>query len=172
MLPPVISFAVLLGLIGLRSMARMERWIEVGQLFDTLLHIRRETRYALALGRWLELAAERAETSEELWRDFQFLLAKLKFTAVTLRMGDTERRWANAAFQSQPDDVTDEHQFSTDGQRVTLGITASPHTMSPKVFFLLAELAAEGWLKASLNWQARRGRPQLFGKVPAKSESP
>ena len=172
MLPPVISFAVLLGVLGLRSMARMERWIELGQLFSTMLHIRRETQYALALGRWLELAAKRAETSEEVWSDFQFLVRKLKFTTVTLRVGETERRWVNSALESHPDDLTDEHQFTMDGQRVVLGITASPNTMAPKVFFILAELAAEGWLKASLNWQARRASLALIGKVPAKSESP
>ena len=172
MLPSVISFAVLFGLIGLRSMARLERWIEVRHLFGTLLQVRRETRYALALSRWLELSAERAENAEELWHDFQFLLAKLKFTTVTLRVDGIERRWVNAAFQPQADDVTDEHQFSADGKSVTLGITASPHTLPPKVFFLLAELATEAWLKASQKWRLRHGRPVLFGTSPAKTDLP
>lgn len=162
MLPPVISFAVLIGLVGLRSMARLERWIEVRHLFGSMLHIRRETRYALALGHWLELAAERADSTEELWQDFQFLLAKLKFTTVTLQLDGAERRWTNAAFQLRPDDFTDEHQFSIDGKRVTLDITGSPHVMPSKVFFLVAELAAEAWLKASQKWQLRHGRPPLF----------
>lgn len=172
LLPAVISFAVLVGLIGLRSMARLERWIEVRHLFGTLLQIRRETRYALALSHCLELSAERAESAEELWRDFQFLLVKLKFTAVTLRVAGAERRWVNPALHPQPDDVTDEHQFSADGKRVTLEITGSPHTLPPKVFFLLAELAAEAWLKASQKWQLRHGSPVLFGNDPAKPELP
>ena len=170
MLPPVIGFALLVGLIGLRSMARLERWIEVRHLFGTMLEVRRETRHALALSRWLELSAERTENSEELWRDFQFLLGKLKFTAVTLRIEGVERRWVNAASPPQSGDLTDEHHFSNSGKPVTLEIHGSPSTLTPKVFFLLAELAAEAWLKAAHQWQQKHRGPVQFSRNPEATE--
>ena len=49
-----------LALKDVRAMARMQNWLEVRHLIGTVGDIRRASRYALALSRWFELAAERA----------------------------------------------------------------------------------------------------------------
>jgi UDP-GlcNAc:undecaprenyl-phosphate GlcNAc-1-phosphate transferase len=126
-------------------------WIEIAGQLGKSLTLRKETRYALALGRWLEMEAERQDSLDALWQDYQFVVKRLGFASVHLRLpdgGDTRL-------------VHEFDEATTDLQKVcheldngsVIQFFASPGTLPEPLFKLLADLAAETWHRAALRWR-------------------
>src|SRR5262249_11934898 len=79
LLPIAVGFLFLVLVVSARSFGFVQDWFAMGSLMGKALELRRETRYALALSRWLELEAERCESLQVLWENFQFVAQKLGF---------------------------------------------------------------------------------------------
>ena len=77
-------------------------WFKIPSQLGHLLSLRKETRYALSLDRWLVLAAERDGSMETLWEDYRVMVRKLGFIQVALTLPDrTTRSWQAERFRHE-----------------------------------------------------------------------
>ena len=146
-IPLTMGLTCMVLLISAGSFRFSREWFAVGRVLGNSLETRKETRYALALGRWLELEAERAQTRQNLWCDFEFLVKKLGFCEIALIDAG---RWVGAESRAQ-----------ARGQRYVcrrvlpsgdaLELQAST-ALSPEMVELMAELATEIWVKSLARW--------------------
>lgn len=158
-LPILFGFLCLTLILSARSFNFSRDWFAVGRVLENSLEVRKETQYALALGNWLELEAERAESLDTLWRDFEFTARKLGFASVAIQFGTDTRTWLLPGTSS--DVWTSTHELNLDGG-MSLEFTAQKAAMSERVFEQLTELAAESWLKAAARWRATHEKPFRF----------
>jgi UDP-GlcNAc:undecaprenyl-phosphate GlcNAc-1-phosphate transferase len=160
--PILFGCLCLILLLSARSFNFSRDWFAVGRVLENSLELRKETQYALALGRWLEMEAERSPALEDLWADFVFMARKLGFTGVELRLKDGARTWQ---LPEQPDSVPAlrrVHELNLDGVML-LEFGADSKRIPPHVFEHVSELAAEYWLKAATRWKAVNKLPLRFG---------
>jgi UDP-GlcNAc:undecaprenyl-phosphate GlcNAc-1-phosphate transferase len=166
--PILFGFLCLVLILSARSFSFSRDWFAVGRVLENSLELRKQTHYALALARWLELEAERAETVEALWADFAFTVKKMGFVSVTLKAADWELAWQ--AEKSAAADWHRTHELNLDGL-VTLEFGGVTSVMSNRVFYHLSELAAESWFKAAGRWRTTAEKP--FRPVaPGSHQSP
>jgi UDP-GlcNAc:undecaprenyl-phosphate GlcNAc-1-phosphate transferase len=154
LLPILFGFMCLTLVISARSFSFSRDWFAVGRLLGSSRDIRKKTRCALALSRWLELEAEESYSAEALWADFTFLARKLGFTKVQLFHRDGEKTW-ETPFQvptSAPPHCV--RQETNHASFHALEFSAPSHAMTLRVCELLSELAAEACVKACVRWQA------------------
>ncbi len=129
-------------------------WFKIPSQMGQLLSLRKETRYALSLDRWLVLAAERDASLETLWEDYRFMVRKLGFIKVTLTLPDlTKRSWQAERFDMNSLNYQSTSHEISDG--TVIEFTADKRVMPEVVFMLLGDLAAETWYKAAAKcWRA------------------
>lgn len=163
LLPILFGFMCLTWLASARSFSFNRDWLALARLVGNSRGIRKETRYALALSRWLELEADRSYSMEALWTDFTFMARKLGFSKVKLVRPDGEKVWeapTQAPTSALPHCIREEIHHAS-GQ--ALEFSAPSPAMSPRIFEVLSELAAEAWVKASARRQAIQ-QPALPGE--------
>jgi len=159
--PILFGFMCLTLLLSARSFNFSRDWFAVGRVLENSAELRKETYYALALARWLEMEAERSPAVADLWEDFVFLARKLGFTSVRLTLEDGERHWQSPEHPGQANPRRQTHELG--GDRVaTLEFTVSTADMSERLFSHLCELAAEAWLKAANRWHLANQLPIRF----------
>lgn len=161
--PILFGFMCLTLILSARTFNFSRDWFAVGRVLENSLEVRKETHYALSLGRWLELEAERAKSPESLWSDFTFAARKMGFVSVRLTTADAERFWELPGDASQQR-LTRTHEMNLGGlMRLEFGGNGA--VMSQRVFDHLSELAAEAWLKAAVRWQTSSQQPLRFARV-------
>jgi UDP-GlcNAc:undecaprenyl-phosphate GlcNAc-1-phosphate transferase len=165
-IPILFGFMCLLLLLSARSFNFSRDWFAVGRVLEDAVGIRRETQYALALTRWLELEAERAVTVEGLWTDFAFVAGKLGFQRVQLKLAGCVRTWQSPEQLDEARSLRCAHEMRFNGV-MTLEFVGDTTRMSQRLFEHLSELAAEGWLKAATRWQTATKLPLQFS-APSK----
>jgi len=177
--PILFGFLCLTLLLSARTFNFSRDWFAVGRVLENSAELRKETHYALALARCVEMAAERCGHLEELWEDFVFLARKLGFTRVRLTLDDGERLWQSAEIADAAQSWLRSHDLG--GERnMTLEFMANKNNMSERLFTHLSELAAEAWLKAANRWQQVSGLalgfdaadPSPAAKKPVPVRSP
>ncbi len=163
---PLFAGVLFLGLLIAAHVSGFARdWFTIGSGLGKSLALRKETRYALTLGRWLELEAERRSSVEEIWQDYQFVAKKLGFTKVKLTLANYDNVWENEGRQPRPSAVqTIVHQL---GDEAAIEFQADKDIMSEVLFELLSDLASETWYKAAARWQKLNGLPMEFRARPA-----
>src|SRR5262249_55589285 len=151
-LPFLFGVLCLALLASARSFSFSRDWFAVGKVLGNSIELRKETRYALALTRWLELEAERAESPDTLWADFTFVARKFGFAEVLLLHRRGWRVWRD--HRDGPVTVpTRRKRYDVNNSHTqALEFVARNDGMSENVFELLSELAAEGWVKATARW--------------------
>jgi len=169
--PILFGFLCLVLVLSARSFNFSRDWFALGRVLENSLELRKETHYALALGRWLEMEAERSPGLENLWEDFVFAARKLGFNRVNLRLNDEARTWQ---LPEQPNSTQALHRVHelAGGESMTLEFVGDTMRMSPRVFDHLSELAAEHWLKAATRWQTTNKLPLRFGRPASEVERP
>jgi UDP-GlcNAc:undecaprenyl-phosphate GlcNAc-1-phosphate transferase len=147
MLPLYTGLLILVLVIaGHRSGFTRDWYRLVGQLRESF-RLRRETRYALTLSRWLSLEAERCKSLDDLWESFRFAAGKLGFRSVLLTLpSGVAHSWRSSHASLAIDDFRSTHELS-DGTAVEL--CARHSEMSNLLFPLLGDLMAEAWYKAA-----------------------
>lgn len=153
-----ILFLVLFGAGHLSGYS--QDWFSIGSRLGKSLALRKETRYALTLCRWLQMEAERESSIDALWRDFQFLAQRLGFSQVRLTMRNGVHTWKSDDFQDTPAGL--HHGRHELDHNVVIEFSSSQKTMSLLLFDLLSDLAAETWYKSCLRWQT-------LHKIPMES---
>jgi UDP-GlcNAc:undecaprenyl-phosphate GlcNAc-1-phosphate transferase len=151
-LPILAGVLLLVTLLAAKAFGFVQDWYKLGYVFSAAMHRRRETRFALALGRWLEMESERCKTVADLWRCFRFMLERLGFDDVRSSQETDVIEWRS---------VTDVRATMGDrmvmihygGNRpVTIELRGPGVRVEADLLLLLAELAAEAWLKAIQRW--------------------
>jgi UDP-GlcNAc:undecaprenyl-phosphate/decaprenyl-phosphate GlcNAc-1-phosphate transferase len=147
-LPLTFGIACMVLLLSAGSFQFSREWFAVGKVLGNSLGMRKETRYLFALGRWLELEADRSESRDALWRDFEFLVKKIGFITVALVPANGIERPSSQPDGSGPEQSS--RQVLPGGEALEF---PSASKLSPEVLELLAELATEIWVKALTRWE-------------------
>ena len=161
LVPILFGCACLVLLIAGRSLSFSRDWFDIGGVLERASAARRETSYALALGRWLEMEAGRADSVESLWSDFQFLARKAGFARVKLMLADGQRTWESPEVQVAEPDLHAVQELNGHGV-MTLEFSARSDVVSANLFEQLCELMAEFWHNVARRWQAQNKLPIRF----------
>ncbi|MDW8308117.1 MAG: MraY family glycosyltransferase [Verrucomicrobiales bacterium] len=158
--PILFGFLCVVLLLSARTFNFSRDWFAVGRVLENSAELRRETHYALALTRWLELEADRGAGLEELWSDFTFIARKLGFSRVQWQFNGQSRCWEDSERPAAGEAFECVHELGAHDAMV-LSFEGDGRRMSRRVFEHLAELAAEGWLKAVNRSMAVNGAAAL-----------
>lgn len=171
LLPVFIAVGFIILVVGVRSIGWVKDWLTLRHVIGTSVSIRRAARNALTSAQWIEMRAENVATLEELWRDYEFFLSRMGFFQVKLCVDGLESQWQSASLASDQVDLMDRHQL-TSGQSAFLEFSGSSQSTPPKIFFLLTELASEGWVKAVARWRELHPDPAEASNGPVKPALP
>jgi UDP-GlcNAc:undecaprenyl-phosphate/decaprenyl-phosphate GlcNAc-1-phosphate transferase len=179
-----ISIIVLLICGGRLNFSR--EWFAVGRVVGNSLGMRQEVHYGLALTRWLALEGSRCASVEELWSSLVFAGQRLGFTHIGLTLADGQRVW------QQPNGCEPTRSMRRELQGGRFGVLelkapacavsdaksstaplrppgcprpCCPCVAEEKVFGVLSDLLAEGWLKATTRWNHGKQAPVRFDAV-------
>ena len=145
--PMIFGLVFLLFLIALQGRAIGLDWLTVGRSIGNSRAMRRQTRYVMTLGCWLEMEAERCESLDALWDDFTFMARKVGFTRVKVVLSDGHRAWTSE--QHHASTVQPEHIFEFNpGGRMLVILQCNSDRYDSLLVSHLSELTAEAWLKA------------------------
>ncbi|MEI8291300.1 MAG: MraY family glycosyltransferase [Verrucomicrobiota bacterium] len=147
-------------------------WFSVGRIIGNSIEARANVRYAMSLANWLALSGTRVETLGELAEDVVFIARKLGFATVRIRLKDEEKTWA----LSSPGPVKNCPVFRhvLPGYKycfiemqiacpcVTESSNAELCKKCEKTNDILADLVAEGWIKAVRDWKKTTQLPLRF----------
>jgi len=151
----------------------------VGRVVGNSLEMRQEIHYALTLMRWLALEGGRRNSAEELWSDLVFAAQRLGYASVKLTLADGQKAW------EQPNGCQPARslvQVLQGGRLGTLELNAPacdvganpappPHecqrsfcpcVADSRVFEIVSELLAEGWVEAVTRLQHGDQSPLRF----------
>lgn len=163
------ALSVVLGLLFVgviflvHSYGKVPQKYSVRHLWRELYNVRRETRYMMTLGQWLELEAERCDSPEELWENFQFLARKFDLFEVRLAVEEGELVWHNPAKYGKPvGELTSRHVPIHSDSVHGLDIVCEKADNPEKVFELKAELVTEAWVKAANRWRQSKQQEVRF----------
>jgi UDP-GlcNAc:undecaprenyl-phosphate GlcNAc-1-phosphate transferase len=145
-----ISFLVVIYIVHTFGMVSSKYSLRT--IWRDLQDVRRETRYIMLLAQWLEMDAERCKSPEALWENFIFFARKLELAEVKLHLRDGELVWQSGA--PVADEALERKHHAVHGSSITgIEVAVRKDTMSPKVFEMKSELAAEAWFKAASRWR-------------------
>jgi UDP-GlcNAc:undecaprenyl-phosphate GlcNAc-1-phosphate transferase len=159
-------------LVSARSFSFSREWFAIGRVLGNSLETRKQTRYALTLGRWLELEGERAGSPEDLWADFGFILKKLGFSAATLSTPHGRKHWRAVGGQPGHTGGSVTRMHCNLSHESTLHFVAPVSVMEGQTLQLLSELAAETWVKATARWEQSHTAPFAFLHLRPASRQP
>ncbi len=181
--PVCLGTGVLIILLAAGKFSFSREWFSVGGVLGNSFEARTDIQYAICLCRWLALEGKRAQTQEDLAEDVVFIARKLGFASVRIRLEDEEKTWSLIAIAKENCDV---YKHPLPGQKYcflelsvgrpelqtspTPGVSISTHSISD----ILADLLAEGWIKAIGDWTKLHQLPVRFDarpKVPAVGET-
>ncbi|MFP4674459.1 MAG: MraY family glycosyltransferase [Opitutales bacterium] len=161
-LPIFLGFAFVVVLFSMRG-RKIASINGVRAYFTESMRSRHDARNALQLRNWLILEAERADSGQNLWSDFRFVLKKMGFCRAELHVGDETRSFyvPNTPHET-PDELWQKRfEFSCD-RNISLTLYAEKDHLTEQQFFLIAELAAEACLKAMCAWKQINGSDFSF----------
>jgi len=174
MLPLYTGLLFLVLLIAGHLSGFTKDWFAISSQLGKSLALRKQTKYALTLNRWLVMEVERHGSVDELWQDYQFVTRKLGFSMVSIALPNgTTNSWQAEDFTAAtPDFHYAEHGIS-DGTLIKLA--ASKSLMSEILFNLLGDLTAETWYKIALRWRILNKTPLCFpivsNEMPSRKET-
>jgi UDP-GlcNAc:undecaprenyl-phosphate GlcNAc-1-phosphate transferase len=202
LIPVLLGAATLILLLCAGKLHFSRHWFAVGRVVGDSLEMRQEIHYALTLMRWLGLEGSRRGSVEDLWADLVFAAQRLGYSSARMTLADGQRVWQG----SNNCHPTRSAIHPLQGGRLgTLELTAPLcHNSTPgaqrlpdcercfcpcvsdgRVFEIVSELLAEGWIKGvsavktadhlPLRFDTRLGVPKnrlRSGAPPASSPAP
>jgi UDP-GlcNAc:undecaprenyl-phosphate GlcNAc-1-phosphate transferase len=134
-------------------------YLALGRVLGNSIDLRKESRYALPLVKWLELEAERVSDLPELSEAFEFICRKFRFQSVNLRAG-LERAWTFSKAPACGNPEENHLRYDLPGSDSAWVEFVAGERMSRASFELLSELAAEAWFKALQRWEQLQAAQQ------------
>ena len=164
LIPVLLGVATLIVLLGAGRLQFSRDWFAVGRVLGNSLDMRQEIHYALTLTHWLALEGGRRDSVEELWSDLVFAAQRLGYCTVRLALADGQRVWDQTNACGSAHSVV---QVLQAGRLGTLELKAPacesgalphqrtqpcersfcPRVSDERVFEIVSELLAEGWVK-------------------------
>ncbi len=181
--PTLLGIVVLVILFCAGRLSFSREWFAVGRVLGNSVSMRQEIQYALCLTRWLTLEGNRRGSIEGLWSDLLFLAQRLGFTSVKLTLADGERLWerpANFGTSHSARHVLQGGRYgvlelkapsSPEGAGFPAAsqsfdeqseMSFRPGVSDGRLFEILSELLAEGWIKAASRWENGSKTPLRF----------
>jgi UDP-GlcNAc:undecaprenyl-phosphate GlcNAc-1-phosphate transferase len=166
LIPVLLGIGALILLLCAGRLNFSRSWFAVGRVVGQSLEMRREVEYALALTRWLALEGGRRESAEGLWEDLTFAAQRLGYMSVRMVLADGQRAWGQTDGCPHTRSVVRVLQGGRLGnlelRALSCEVGAVPlHGTQPcerascpcvaeeRVFEVVSELLAEGWIKAA-----------------------
>ena len=190
LIPVLLGLATLILLLCAGKLHFSRHWFAVGRVVGNSLEMRQEIHYALTLMRWLALEGGRRNSAEELWSDLVFAAQRLGYSSVKLTLADGQRVWEQA-------NGCQAHPFGRSGasRRTLRNLGAegpflrSRHGPGPgrarnarksfcpcvsddRVFEIVSELLAEGWVNAISKFKQGDHTPLRFDARALRAEGP
>lgn len=168
-LPIFLGFAFALLLVVLRGQKITGRSVKA--FVDESVQMRADTKNALFLKDWFIAEAERADTGEHLWSDFQFALRKMGMYRAVLTIGDQQRSFAlpDVATEDAETLRTETHTFMGEEPAI-LVLTVEQANFSERQFAIISDIASEAWSGAAARWTERYGAPLTFSAIAKAPE--
>jgi UDP-GlcNAc:undecaprenyl-phosphate GlcNAc-1-phosphate transferase len=170
-LPLMLGVGALTVLLAAGKFDFSREWFSIGRVLGNSLETRAVIQYAMSLSRWLALEGTRAQTLENIADDVVFIARKLGFSSVRIRLEDEEKHWKLTAINS---DQAKNFRHELPGHKYCFlelgaacpGCKKTPATEVCKkceaTFQILADLLAEGWIKAVADWKRTHQLPVRF----------
>ncbi len=186
LIPVLLGLATLVLLLCAGKLHFSRSWFAVGRVVGNSLEMRQEIQYALTLMRWLALEGNRVNSVEEFWMDLVFAAQRLGYSSVRMTLADGERVWQQADVCCSSRSVVHALQG---GRLGTLELKAPacnrteddanqtlecrkafcPCVSADRVFEIVSELLAEGWIKGLAALKKGDPTPARFDNRPAAS---
>ena len=147
-------------------------WFQVGRVVGNSLEMRKETRYALTISRWLEMEAERSSALSELWADYVFMMQKIGFTDVKLTQGAAATLHSTSSASQHPSGTHTTCVEVPLHNASAIEFVAPANAFQPKMFELLGELSAEAWVKAVKRWHEYHPELRPIDAFSNETEAP
>ena len=166
-LPILFGFGLLFILAAAGRLRFSREWFSVGRVLGNSFARRAEIQYAIALTRWLRLEGARCQNLDSIFDDTAFIVRKLGFTGLKIRLSDTEKNWQNPGSDSQQCTLFRQNPPGRDcylefSARPTDNLPAKHPQFDEKTFRILAELVTEEWIKAMATWEEHSDQPPRF----------
>jgi UDP-GlcNAc:undecaprenyl-phosphate/decaprenyl-phosphate GlcNAc-1-phosphate transferase len=172
LIPVLLGVGMLLLLLCAGRLHFSRSWFSVGRVVGESLNMRQEVQYALTLMRWLALEGGRRNSMEELWSDLGFAVQRLGYTSARWDFADGHRSWGQNNGCLATRSVVQELQGGRLGRlelKAPLCETGRvsnrgaqpcmksfcPCVADERVFEVVSELVAEGWMEAASNLEKR-----------------
>ena len=133
----------------------------VRNILNDSFQARHDTRNALYLRDWLILEAERADTGQNLWADYRFILKKMGFCRAELTIRGVERTFF-IPDTPHADKTKMHYQSHPLSSEACLQVYAAKDNFTETQFRILSDVAAEAWTKAAIRWKELNGAPLNF----------
>jgi len=179
LIPVLVGLATLILLLCAGKLHFSRHWFAVGRVVGDSLEMRQEIHYALTLMRWLALEGGRQETAEGVWLDLVFAAERLGYSSVRMVLADGEKIWEQANVCQPTRSLV---QVLHGGDLGTLELKAPdclvqqdpalgrpecqrafcPSVADSRVFEIVSELLAEGWVKAVTRLKGGNTAPLRF----------
>ena len=186
LIPVLLGLATLILLLCAGKLRFSRHWFAVGRVVGNSLEMRQEIHYALTLMRWLGLEGGRRSSAEELWADLLFAAQRLGYSSVKLTLADGQKVWEQTNGCQTSRAVVQVLRGGTFG---TLELKAPsceagtdaaqwiqecgrsfcPCVSDDRVFEIVSELLAEGWVNAISKFKKGDHTPLRFD---AQSSAP
>lgn len=130
------------------------------------LQMRQDARNALYLRDWLIVEVDRADSGQNLWADYRFILKKIGICRAELNIdGDQRSFFLPDTPHAHIEQLWQEtHRL---GEHIRLTVYADKDNFSKSQFEIISDISAEAWAKASQRWNDLNGRSLDFGsKAP------
>jgi hypothetical protein len=177
--PVLLGLATLVLLLCAGKLRFSRDWFAVGRVVGNSLEMRQEIHYALSLMKWLVLEGGRRNSGEELWSDLVVAAQRLGYSSVKMTLADGQRVWEQTNGCPPTHSVV---QALQGGRFGTLELTAPdclaeadpaqpsqdcersfcPCVSDVRVFEIVSELLAEGWVKGVRNSSRDSATPLRF----------
>ena len=183
LLPILLRAAVVILFLCVGRLEFSPKWLAIDRVLRRALEMRRKVQYALSLTHWLRLEAARHTSLESLWPNLVFVAERLGFTSISLTLADGVRHWVRAEDTGQANcrryELRGGHSGVLELKAYSIEPTGNnqslkhepcgPHDSEPadpRLFQIISELVAEGWLKATQSWQHQERVPLSFSSKP------
>ena len=197
LIPVLLGLLMLVVVLFAAKLQFSHQWFAIGRVLGNSVEMRQEIHYALTLMRWLALEGGRRNSAEELWLDLVFAAQRLGYSSVKLTLADGQRVWEPVSGCPNPRVIA---QVLRGGSFGTLELKAPsceleadtaqliqqceklfcPCVSDGRVFSIVSDLMAEGWVNAVTKFKNGNPAPLRFadqnsvikGRRPRKSASP
>ena len=174
--PLILGVAALAIIIVAGKFNFSREWFSIGRVLGNSMVSRSDVQYATHLSKWLSMEGTRAHTMNNLVDDVVFMAKKLGFSSVRIRLDDGEKIWrldelTVIELQLLRHDLPGQKNCFLELGVVRPGpessVAEGVNGTSESTYNVLADLLAEGWIKAVSDWTRINQLPVRFYSPPA-----